>query len=69
MLLFGEGGEGSEATEPYHKYANLFKYISSGNSRQDRGFRDRDQDFFVETETRDFFLKIRDFETEFRDFL
>ena len=25
MLLLGEG---SEATEPYHKYANLFKYIS-----------------------------------------
>ena len=25
MLLLGEG---SEATEPYNKYANLFKYIS-----------------------------------------
>ena len=40
-----------------------------GNSRQERDFRDRDHGFFVETETRDFLLKIRDFETEFRDFL
>ena len=44
--------------------------ICSKQGIQDkRDFRDPDQDFFVENETRDFLLKIGDFETEFRDSL
>ena len=45
---------------------DLPSMLEPGNSRQDRDFRDRDQDCFVETETRDFLLKIRDFETFYK---
>ena len=45
---------------------DLLSMLEPGNSRQDRDFRDRDQDCFVETETRDFLLKIRDFETFYK---